>query len=103
MDDRAAHWQRLAHEHGTLMAWPNSVRNARSHPGTVPSYIRWKIANTAWLPVRISEPDGSEAKTTVGKPAEAITPERTIELVFPRPLRPPEIALNKYGLTATDI
>jgi len=51
-DGRAPNWKSLLPEHGKLCYEPGYGANTREHTAGIPSYIRWKLRSTAWLPTR---------------------------------------------------
>ena len=76
LDPRAARWKHDAPGFGKLCDRPYRAQYARYYQGPLPSYIRWKIQNTAWLPA------GERARE---KPGKCLVGERGLEQLYPRP------------------
>jgi hypothetical protein len=93
-DDRLQEWQRLSSQHAALYCRPGQTWNHRYYRGPIASYIRWVIESRVWLPL---ESGG------VGRPSDCLLGERAIETLFPRPARPPQSLLEKYGFAASDL
>jgi hypothetical protein len=93
-DDRLQEWQRPSNQNAALYCRPGQTWNHRYYRGPIASYIRWIIESRLWLPL---ESDG------IGRPSDCLLGERAIETLFPRPARPPESLLEKYGVTAPEL
>ncbi len=69
-------------------------RNTRCYRKDLPSYIKWKIENTEWIP----------GKNSIKlKPKECVIGVRAIEAIFPHPPKPSKKILEKYGLSDFDL
>jgi Domain of unknown function (DUF3883) len=89
-DDRAVRWKFSSIEHGQFGNRPHHAQYTRFYEGPIPSYIRWRLRTTAWLPRR----DGS-----AGKPQDCVAESaRGLEEVLPVPRRPAATQLQSFGL-----
>ena len=51
-DDRAVRWKSASVNHGQFGNRPHHAKYTRFYDGPIPSYIRWRLRTTAWLPRR---------------------------------------------------
>jgi hypothetical protein len=93
-DVRAMEWSRSAKDNAKLQAYPDGVINPRKYQGPLPSYVRWRVATTAWL-------RSGDGKTL--KPKDCVLGERAGEELFPRPVMPNQEILEQYGTTPREI
>jgi hypothetical protein len=68
--------------------------NERLYQGNLPSYIRWKLENTAWL---------VDKRISPIKPKDCIVIDRSTDSIFPRPAKPKESVLAKFGLSEREL
>ena len=89
-DDRAVRWKFASIDHGQFGNRPHHARYPRYYEGPIPSYIRWRLRTTVWLPRR----DG-----TAARPQDCVAEAaRGLEELLPVPRRPHISQLQKYGL-----
>jgi len=93
-DARAIEWTRSAKDNAKLQAYPDGVNNPRLYQGSLPSYVRWRVATTAWL-------RSGDDKTL--KPKDCVLGERSGEELFPRPVMPSQEILEQYGTTPREM
>jgi hypothetical protein len=70
-DRRAQEWKIHSRAHGRLSCKRTGDRNVRHYDDGIPSYVRWKLQSTRWLPTR----DGQVAapRDCLVEPVQAIT------------------------------
>ncbi|HAV1362919.1 TPA: DUF3883 domain-containing protein [Vibrio parahaemolyticus] len=93
-DERFYNWSRPSSEHLTVSSIRSGDRNYRTYYGALPSYIIWKIANTAWLKDKDSKPL---------MPRECVVGERAIESIFPRPAKFTTQLYKAYSLSEREL
>jgi len=89
-DDRAVRWKSASAEHGQFGNRGYYAQYVRYYQGAIPSYIRWRLQTTAWLPRR--EGDAMCPQDCVAESA------RGLEALLPAPRRPDPTQLHRYGL-----
>jgi hypothetical protein len=90
IDDRAIHWKSPAREYGRFGSRRYGDHNVRFFNGPIPSYVRWRLQTTKWLPTR----DGQLAC-----PRECVAETlRGLEDLLPTPKRPDLGQLAYYGI-----
>ena len=94
-DTRAPSWGLLSEQHGRFGYRQGGDHNTRYYAGGIPSYIRWKLQTTAWLPTR-----GSVKVKPQDCLAEAVP---AIEGLLPMPMRPTNEEMHRYGLARTKL
>jgi hypothetical protein len=92
-DPRAQGWKIHLRAHGRLSCKLGSDRNVRHYDGGIPSYIRWKLQSTRWLPTR----DGQVAapRDCLVEPVQAITK------LLPIPAWLSAEQMRRYGVHAS--
>jgi len=94
-DTRAQGWKGHSREHGRLCCRRSGAHNTRHYDLGIPSYVRWKLQTTAWLPTR----NGKRAK-----PEECLAePVQAIADLFPIPARLTPDEMKRYGLVRSQI
>jgi hypothetical protein len=91
-DHRAITWKSPSVTHGKLGCWKPHAQYARFFDGPIPSYIRWKLQTTKWLPTRLGRPAAPQECL-----AEAV---QGIEELLPLPARPTPEQTQRYGVPA---
>src|SRR6267143_507604 len=76
LDNRVMTWSVLENENGELWDHPYRSSNVFRFSMAIPSYIKWKIQHTPWLPVRNGE---------VVEPRRCMLGERGLEKLLPPP------------------
>jgi hypothetical protein len=91
-DHRAAGWMSPSVLHGKVGSRYSGAWSSRFYDGPIPSYIRWKLQTTAWLPTRLG---------SVAAPQECLAEAvQGIEDLLPLPARPTPAQLQRYGMPA---
>jgi hypothetical protein len=91
-DSRGLKWKFSSVEHGKFGNRPHRASNVRTYAGPIPSYVRWRLQTTAWLPLR----DG-----TIARPQDCVAEAAGgLEELLPVPCRPDSGKLTHYGLPA---
>ncbi|CAK2402064.1 Protein NO VEIN C-terminal domain-containing protein [Vibrio crassostreae] len=93
-DERFYNWSRPSSKYLTVSSIRSGDRNYRTYYGPLPSYIIWKIANTAWLKDKDSKPL---------MPRECVIGERAIESIFPRPAKFTKQLYKAYSLLEREL
>ena len=89
-DGRGLRWKFSAVEHGKFGNRPHRASNVRTYAGPIPSYVRWRLQTTPWLPLR----DG-----TIARPQDCVAEAAGgLEDLLPVPSRPDSEKLTRYGL-----
>ena len=91
-DHRAVAWKSASLSHGKIGCWKSYAQSARFYDGPIPSYIRWKLQTTKWLPTRLGRPAAPQeclAETVQG-----------IEELLPLPARATPEQTQRYGVPA---
>jgi hypothetical protein len=91
-DYRAIAWKSAALSHGKFGCWRAQAQYARFYDGPIPSYIRWKLQTTKWLPTRQGRPAAPQECL-----AEAV---QGIEELLPLPARATPEQAKRYGVPA---
>lgn len=86
VDHRTSQWYQGSLENGELRAYPDNVRHPRKYIGTIPSYVRWKIMNTPWLPTNSDKQ----------KPCRCMLNEQNLMRVLPTPFYIKHPLLDSY-------
>lgn len=89
-DNRAVEWKSPSVSHGAVGCYPPRAHNARYWSGLIPSYVRWKLKTTKWLPTRnnqIAAPQETLAEVVQG-----------VDKLLPVPARVPPEESQRYGL-----
>jgi hypothetical protein len=94
LDGRVIDWARHRRENAKLSALKPYGQNRRLYHGVLPSYFRWKLEITAWLP---------DKEQNMLRPKDCVLGERAIEALFPRPARPNRDVLQVYGIDERDL
>jgi hypothetical protein len=91
-DHRSVAWKSPSASHGKIGCWKPYAQYARLYDGPIPSYIRWKLQTTRWLPTR---------RGGVAAPQECLAEAvQGIEDLLPLPARPTSEQLQRYGMPA---
>ena len=89
-DGRGLKWKFPAVEHGKFSNRPHHASKVRSYAGPIPSYVRWRLQTTAWLPLR---------DATLARPQDCVAEAAGgLEELLPVPCRPDSEKLTLYGL-----
>jgi len=94
LDERASEWSRRNINFANLTALKEHDRRHRRYGGTVPGFLRWKLETTEWLL------DKDQQRL---RPKDCVLGQRAIEILFPRPAKPDQKALEKYGISDSDV
>ena len=89
-DGRGLKWKFPSIEHGKFGNRPHRASTVRYFSGPIPSYVRWRLQSTAWLPLRLgrlARPQDCVAETAGG-----------LEDLLPVPSRPDPEKLARYDL-----
>ena len=89
-DNRALNWKSPSVLHGKVGCWPPHRRDPRFSAGPIPSYVRWKLQTTKWLPTR---------NQRLAAPQECLAePVQGIEDLLPQPARPTPDQAQRYNV-----
>ena len=89
-DPRAQGWKGYSREHGRLSCRKSGAQKTRHYDLGIPSFVRWKLQTTVWLPTRA----GKRAR-----PAECLAePVQAIAELFPIPERLTAEQMKRYGI-----
>jgi hypothetical protein len=89
-DNRALNWKSPSVSHGKVGCSPSGRHYARYSAEPIPSYVRWKLQTTKWLPTRnkrLAAPQGCLAEPVQG-----------IEDLLPQPARPTSEQAQRYDV-----
>jgi hypothetical protein len=89
IDGRATRWRDQDSLNGILTDTRGYDRKPRQYKGGLPSYIRWKIQNTPWLPIQENKKE---------KPCRCMYGARGLEKVFPAPALFKHPLFEKYHI-----
>ncbi len=89
IDERAPRWRLFDTSNATLKDKPYRAQYYRVYGGSLPSYIRWKIQNTSWLPI---------SETKKEKPCRVMYGERALEKIMPPPAEFDHPLFKLYGI-----
>ncbi len=89
-DGRGLKWKFSAVEHGKFGNRPHRASFVRYYAGPIPSYVRWRLQTTAWLPL---------LNGTLARPQDCVAEAAGgLEELLPVPCRPDSEKLTFYGL-----
>lgn len=89
-DERAKSWKIPSTAHGRLENRPHRASVHRHYEGPIPSYVRWRLQSSTWLPLR----DGTPAR-----PMDCVVEvAHGLEELFPTPARPTQDQLAEFDL-----
>ncbi|WP_394230699.1 DUF3883 domain-containing protein [Shewanella colwelliana] len=88
-DERVISWLKKDNRFTKFVAVKPGDRSYRLHSGSLPSYIKWKIENTAWL---------QSHKGTKLRPKDSVITDSMKESIFPKPATPTDAMLGPYGI-----
>lgn len=91
IDARASEWTRPAMDNGELWDHPYNAQYLRRFTTLIPSYIRWKIQYTAWLPTALG---------TALEPYKCMLGERGLEKLLPPPANIDHPLFDIYHINA---
>lgn len=90
-DRRAFDWKSPSTSHGKVGLRSRGAHRPRFYDGAIPSYIRWKLETTKWLPVLHKQQRAAPRECL----AEAV---HGLETLLPRPSRPGDQIRQRYGV-----
>jgi len=91
-DHRAAGWMSPSVSHGEVGSRYSGAWSSRFYDGPIPSYVRWKLRTTTWLPTRLGHPAAPQECLAEAVPG--------IADLLPLPARPTPEQLQRYGMPA---
>ncbi len=94
-DHRAAGWMSPSGSHGKVGSRYSGAWSSRFYDGPIPSYIRWKLQTTTWLPTRLGRPAAPKECLAEAVPG--------IADLLPLPARPTPEQLQRYGMPAQQV
>ena len=94
-DHRAAGWMSPSLSHGKVGSRYSGAWSSRFYDGPIPSYIRWKLQTTTWLPTRLGRPAAPKECLAEAVPG--------IADLLPLPARPTPEQLQRYGMPAQQV
>lgn len=94
LDPRIPHWLRPQIDNADLSSRCGNDFNWRSYRNPLPSYVRWKIESSSWIP-------GENGETL--RPRDCVLGQRAIEALFPRPPKPSAEDMQRFGVSDADV
>lgn len=94
LDARIHQWVRPQTSNAELTSIYNMDRKIRRYVEPLPSFIRWKIENSTWIPIE----EGGKLR-----PRDCVIGQRAIEALFPRPPKLTPEQMRYYGLGDADL
>ncbi|PKN12438.1 MAG: hypothetical protein CVU69_08125 [Deltaproteobacteria bacterium HGW-Deltaproteobacteria-4] len=94
LDTRIHHWLRPQTDNAQLTARYSADINLRLYRNPLPSYLRWKIESTSWIPSENGE---------LLRPRDCVLGQRAIEALFPRPPKPSSEEMDRFRLVDADL
>lgn len=94
LDPRIPLWLRPQTDNADLNSRRDADHNWRSYRNPLPSYIRWKIENSSWVP---------GDSTELLRPRDCVLGQRAIEVLFPRPPKPSSEEMLHFGVSDADL
>jgi hypothetical protein len=91
-DDRAPAWERSSTQRGALRGVIPRSRGFQIHTGSIPSFVRWTLRHSSWLPTC----DGTPLM-----PGQCVCDEPSVASVLPRPAEPDAATLGSWSGTGT--
>jgi hypothetical protein len=88
-DPRSLAWEQISEAHGKVKIRPYRAHVDREYGGPIPSYVRWRIATTAWLPT----------VSGLKPPRSCMLGDRLLDALFPKPKDPDTALSDRYGIT----
>ena len=93
-DTRMHPWLRPQTDHVELTARWDGDFKLRYYRNPLPSYLRWKIESTPWIPSENGE---------LLRPRDCVLGQRAVEALFPRPPKPSPEEMDRFGVFNADL